>query len=180
MEFLLAPGAKKRAKFSHHWFNSADFCSSVDVCVSAKMLNHLRRFRNKFNFSNDFLVFSLNVSLLCSTTAWGIFVCIVVSSVKVYLLFSAFIAAGVRMKFVMSVCCRKSAEVEKKGLNEPFTHLCFHRFPCETLFTFSWKLFGNVLIWCIVCARQVVVEDKKLSDIPRVWTFPEQFSCTER
>lgn len=117
-------------KSAHHfWLISIDFCCpSVaivdDDVASAKMLNHLRRLMNKFIFSSDFLVFSLNVSLLCSTAAvWGIFVCIVVCFDGVYLLFSAFIAAGVRRKFIISALCEWWNE-----LNEPFiflTHIPF-------------------------------------------------------
>lgn len=62
------------------------------------MLNHLRRFRNTFILRSDFLVRSLNVSLLCSVAGWGIFV----EALPVSFWLPAFIAAGVRKKFTMS------------------------------------------------------------------------------
>lgn len=56
---------------------------TIFVCwLVVKILNHFRRLINKFIFSKDFLVLSLNVSLSL-TTFWGIFVWIILSSLFV-------------------------------------------------------------------------------------------------
>lgn len=65
------------------------------------MLKNLRRLMNKFIFNKDFLVLSLNVSLSL-TAFWGIFVCIIFSS-----LFSYFKLLVLRKKFIISALCNQ-------------------------------------------------------------------------
>lgn len=122
---------------SHHfWLISVDFWAFAGVCVSVKTLNHLRRLMNKFNFNNDFLVLSLNVSLLCSTTAWGILVCIVASFDRVYLLFSALIAAGVRKKFIISASCKERVKWTVHPFMSQFIFPQVESFSGEHIFFF--------------------------------------------
>lgn len=111
---------------------------------------------NKLIFSSDFLVLSLNVSFLCSTTAWGIFVCIVVACDGVYLLFSAFIAAGDRKKFSISALCEARWE---KGLNEPFIHSCRNVF-CSLPASGTLHRARSFLKICLIVVRDAFAETR--------------------